>query len=107
MGSAEALPDVIAPRLRVLYCGINPSLYSAAVGHHFARPGNRFWKTLFHAGFTDRVLRPDEEQELLAAGMGITNLVPRATASADELAPDEYPRGARALSRKLGRYRPA
>src|SRR5947199_10872519 len=81
----KRVPDVIAPRLKVLFCGINPGLYSAAVRHHFARPGNRFWPTLYLAGFTPRVLSPFEEAELLEYGCGITNLVRRATASADEL----------------------
>jgi TDG/mug DNA glycosylase family protein len=102
-----AVPDVIAPRLRLLFCGINPGLYSGAVGHHFARPGNRFWKALHAAGFTDRVLDPFEERELLAAGCGITNLVLRATATADELSMDELRRGARRLARKVARYRPS
>lgn len=100
------VPDVIARNLRVLFCGINPSLYSAAVGHHFARPGNRFWPTLFRAGYTERLLRPDEERELLAHGIGITNVVPRATASAAELGPDDYRRGAAVLSRKVRLYGP-
>jgi double-stranded uracil-DNA glycosylase len=98
--------DVIAPGLRVLFVGINPGLYSGAVGHHFARPGNRFWKTLHGAGFTDRVLSPFEEEELLGAGVGLTNLAARATAGADELDPDELRRGAGRLSGKVGRYRP-
>ncbi|HEV8572785.1 MAG TPA: G/U mismatch-specific DNA glycosylase [Actinomycetota bacterium] len=102
----KRVPDVIAPGLRVLFVGINPGLYSGAVGHHFARPGNRFWKTLHGAGFTDRVFSPFEEQELLPSGVGITNLVARATAVADELDPDELRRGSRRLSTKVGRYRP-
>src|SRR4029079_18251615 len=77
--------DVIAPELRVLFCGINPGLYTAYTGHHFARPGNRFWPTLHRAGFTERVLHPSEERELLAMGCGVTNLVARASALADEL----------------------
>src|SRR5262245_1648260 len=77
--------DVIAPGLRVLFSGINPSLYSAAVGHHFARPGNRFWPALRESGFSDRLLAPAEQRELLRQGCGITNLVDRATATADEL----------------------
>jgi double-stranded uracil-DNA glycosylase len=101
------MPDLIAPELRVLFCGINPSLYSVAVGHHFARPGNRFWPALHRAGFTERLLRPDEERELLARGIGITNVVNRATASAAELAREEYRTGARALARKICRLRPA
>jgi TDG/mug DNA glycosylase family protein len=100
------VPDLIGPELRVLFCGINPSLYSAAVGHHFARPGNRFYKTLHQAGFTRRLLKPHEEQELLRAGFGITNLISRATASANELDADEYRRGAIVLKRKLKRHRP-
>src|SRR5947207_8902655 len=83
------VPDLIAPGLKVLFCGINPGLYSSAVGHHFARPGNRFWPTLHAAGFTDRLLSPFEERELLALGYGITNIAGRGTAAADELAADE------------------
>src|SRR5438132_10901611 len=85
----QPVPDLIAPGLKILFCGINPGLYSAAVGHHFARPGNRFWPTLHAAGFTERVLSPFEERELLGRGCGITNLVDRATASADELSAEE------------------
>src|SRR3954467_7027744 len=83
------IPDVLAPGLRVLFCGINPGLWSAATGHHFARPGNRFWPALHRGGFTARQLRPDEQDQLLACGLGITNLVARATARADELTPAE------------------
>lgn len=100
------VPDVAAPRLKVLFVGINPGLYSGAVGHHFARPGNRFWKALHGAGFTDRVLSPFEERELLEAGVGLTNLVRRATAGADELDPEELRRGARGIAAKVGRFRP-
>jgi TDG/mug DNA glycosylase family protein len=103
----RTVPDVIAPDLRVLFCGINPGLYSGATGHHFARPGNRFWKVLAGAGLTDRVLAPDEDGELLAAGIGITNLVARATAAAAELSADELQAGARALAAKATRWRPA
>jgi double-stranded uracil-DNA glycosylase len=98
--------DVIAPGLRVLFCGINPGLYSGATGHHFARPGNRFWPTLHQAGFTPRLFHPSEERELLAYGYGITNLVPRATATADELAPHELTAGQRRLKSKAKRYQP-
>jgi TDG/mug DNA glycosylase family protein len=101
-----SVPDLIAPGLDVLFCGINPSLYSAATGHHFARPGNRFWPTLHAAGFTRRVLAPWEERELLDAGYGITNLVARATAAASELSADELSAGRRALERKIRRYAP-
>jgi TDG/mug DNA glycosylase family protein len=102
----KRVPDLIAPGLRVLFCGINPSLYSAVVGHHFARPGNRFWRTLHGAGFTPRLLGPAEERELLESGIGITNVVPLATASADELSLDDYRRGTLSLQRKLARYQP-
>jgi TDG/mug DNA glycosylase family protein len=90
----------------VLFCGINPGLYSAATGHHFARPGNRFWPALHAGGFTPRVLKPWEEAELLAVGLGITNLVARATAAAEELEPAEMVAGRRRLARKVGRYAP-
>jgi double-stranded uracil-DNA glycosylase len=100
------VPDVITRDLDVLFCGINPSLYSAAVRHHFARPGNRFWPAIHGAGFTRELLVPAREGELLHAGIGITNVVPVATASADELSREEYRQGVEALRRKLARYRP-
>jgi TDG/mug DNA glycosylase family protein len=100
------LPDVIAPGLRVLFCGINPGLYSTAIGHHFGRPGNRFWKALHASGFTPRLFSPEEDATLLALGIGITNLCPRTTASADELTAEELAGGARALVAKAMRYRP-
>jgi TDG/mug DNA glycosylase family protein len=108
IAAAEGLtvPDVVRQGLEVLFVGINPGLYSGAVGHHFARPGNRFWKTLHGAGFTDRVLAPFEERELLALGIGITNIVERATATADKLSPDELRAGARALEKKVRRLEP-
>ena len=90
----------------MLFCGINPGLYSAATGHHFARPGNRFWPALHASGFTPEVLVPSEERALLALGLGITNLVPRATAAAAELSSDELRAGREALERKVRRYRP-
>lgn len=93
--------------MHVLFCGINPGLYSGAVGHHFARPGNRFWKVLHHAGFTERELSAFEERELLPRGLGITNLVERATAGAADLSREELRRGARRLEDKVRRYRPA
>lgn len=102
----RTVPDLIAPGLSVLLCGINPSLYSAAVGHHFARPGNRFWPALQASGFTSRLLRPEEEGELLAQGLGITNVVARATANADELAREELQEGGRTLAEKVKRYQP-
>ena len=102
----RTVPDIIVPGLDVLFCGINPGLYSGAVGHHFARPGNRFWNTLHRAGFTDHVLSPFDERELLAVALGITNLVERATGGADELTADELRTGAKGLERKVRRYRP-
>jgi TDG/mug DNA glycosylase family protein len=102
----KTVPDVIAPNLQVLFCGINPGLYSGAVGHHFARPGNRFWPTLHAAGFTECVLSPFEERELLKYGYGITNIVDRATGAADELSAEELMEGADRLERKVSRYRP-
>ncbi|MCL6299014.1 G/U mismatch-specific DNA glycosylase [Streptomyces kronopolitis] len=100
------VPDVAASGLRVLFCGINPGLMTAATGHHFARPGNRFWPALHAAGFTPRRLRPDEQEELLAHGLGITNVVARATARADELSAEEYREGGRLLAEKVARLRP-
>jgi TDG/mug DNA glycosylase family protein len=102
----KTVRDVIAPDLRVLFCGINPGLYTAAVGHHFARPGNRFWPALYAGGFTDRVLSPFEERELLKSGYGITNVVRRATASADLLTKKEIVAGGERLRAKVLRYRP-
>jgi TDG/mug DNA glycosylase family protein len=102
----QPLPDVVASGLRVLFCGINPGLYSAATGHHFARPGNRFWRTLHEAGFTERRLAPAEQRLLLARGIGLTNLVARATASAAELSPRELAAGRRLLEAKVRRLRP-
>lgn len=102
----KTIRDVIAPNLRVLFCGINPGLYSGATGHHFARPGNRFWPTLYQAGFTPRLLDPSEERELLTLGYGITNLVARATATADELSPDEMLAGQKRLKTKAKRFQP-
>src|SRR5437660_43590 len=101
-----SVPDVLAPDLDVLFCGINPSLYSAAVGHHFARPGNRFWPTLRGAGFTDRLLSPFDDRLLLDRRLGCTNLVARATARADELTPAELRAGGERLERLLLDLRP-
>src|SRR3977135_2535971 len=88
--AGKTVPDVLAPGLRVLFCGINPGLYTAAVGHHFARPGNRFWPALHKSGFTDRLLSPFAERELLALGIGVTNVVARATATAAELTKEDF-----------------
>jgi TDG/mug DNA glycosylase family protein len=102
----KTIRDVIAVDLAVLFCGINPGLYSAATGHHFARPGNRFWPALHAAGFTPRLLRPWEEEELLQYGCGVTNLVARGTATAAELSNVELRAGRRRLERKVRRFRP-
>lgn len=102
----QTMPDIIAPDLKVLFCGINPSLYSAAVGHHFARPGNRFWKTLYAAQFTNHLFNPADDRQLLDLGYGVTNLVDRATARADELTPAELVAGRQALLVKVQQYRP-
>ncbi|MFI8181198.1 G/U mismatch-specific DNA glycosylase [Actinacidiphila glaucinigra] len=97
---------MIADGLRVLFCGINPGLMSAATGHHFARPGNRFWPVLHASGFTPRRLDPAEQDELLASGLGITNVVARASARADELTRDELLEGGRLLTERVLRYEP-
>ena len=102
----RTIPDVAGPGLRVLFAGINPGLDSAATGYHFARPGNRFWPALYAAGFTDRVLRPEEQEDLLPLGLGITNVVARATARADELTADEVRAGGRVLTAKVARLAP-
>src|SRR5437660_5454791 len=96
--AGKGIRDVVAPDLRVLFCGINPGLYSAATGHHFARPGNRFWPALHQSGFTPRLLRPDEQDLLPSFGLGITNVVARATARADELTTEELRAGAGRLT---------
>src|ERR1041385_4591413 len=91
--AGKTLPDVIAPNLRVLFCGINPGLYTAAVGHHFARPGNRFWPALHLSGFTSQLVSPFAERELLKSGIGISNVVPHATVSAAELTANDFKAG--------------
>ncbi|GAA4418385.1 G/U mismatch-specific DNA glycosylase [Actinokineospora soli] len=102
----RTIPDVIAPGLAVLFCGINPSLYSAATGRHFARPGNRFWPALHLSGFTPRLLGPQEQDLLPGFGLGVTNLVARATARADELSPAELVSGGERLRALVEEYRP-
>ena len=104
--AGATIPDVTGPGLRVLFAGINPSLYSAAVGRHFARPGNRFWPALHASGFTPTLLAPEQQDELLALGLGITNVVARATARADEISPGELRAGAEILAAKAARLRP-
>ncbi|HWC13767.1 MAG TPA: G/U mismatch-specific DNA glycosylase [Actinomycetota bacterium] len=102
----KTIRDVIAPGLSVLFCGINPGLYSGATGHHFARPGNRFWPALYGSGFTPRQLAPFEEQELLELALGITNVVARTTPGAADLTVTELRAGGTALVRKVERYAP-
>jgi len=103
---SRTVPDVITPGLRVLFCGINPGLYTAAIGHHFGRPGNRFWPVLHEAGFTPHRFSPWEEQALLPLGYGITNVVARTTATAAELYPDEIVEGGKQLVAKVERFAP-
>jgi TDG/mug DNA glycosylase family protein len=100
------MQDIIAPGLKVLFCGINPSVYSAVVRHHFARPGNRFWPALYASGFTDRLLAPHEQGELLVRGYGITNVVEEASVAADSLTARDYAEGGRKLEAKVRRYQP-
>jgi double-stranded uracil-DNA glycosylase len=104
--AGKTLTDVIAPDLQVLFCGFNPGLYSGATGHHFARPGNRFWPTLYAAGVTDRLPAPAEERLLLTYGYGLTNFVERATAAASDLETAELRTRAQRLRKKIGEYRP-
>ncbi|HVB05336.1 MAG TPA: G/U mismatch-specific DNA glycosylase [Acidimicrobiales bacterium] len=101
------VPDVLAPGLDVVFCGINPGLYSGAVGHHFARPGNRFWPVLHRSGFTEREWLPEEDLHLPTVGLGITNIVDRVSARADELSRAELRAGAAALADKLDALAPA
>jgi len=102
----KTVPDLIVPNLKVLFAGINPGLYTAAIGHHFGRPGNRFWPTLHASGFTPRVFSPFEDSDLLPLRYGITNVAPRTTAAADELTVDEMREGGKKLVAKVKRYRP-
>ncbi len=102
----QTMPDIIAPNLDVLFCGINPSLYSIAIGHHFGRPGNRFWKAIHKAGFTPSLYDPAEDASLTELGYGITNMAPRATARADELSKAEIKAGQELLAAKIKQYQP-
>lgn len=102
----KRLVDVLAPGLEVVFVGINPGLYSGATGHHFARPGNRFWPALHNSGWTDRELSPFEDRELVRYGIGVTNFVARATAAADELEEGEIRAGGTRLVKKVEEYRP-
>jgi TDG/mug DNA glycosylase family protein len=100
------VPDLATKNLIVLFAGINPGLYTAAIGHHFGRPGNRFWPALYGGGFTPRLFSPFEASLLLELKFGITNIVERATARADELTNDELRAGAKLLEAKVKRWRP-
>ena len=102
----RSVPDVLGPGLELVFVGINPGLFSAAVGHHFARPGNRFWKALHASGFTDYEWSPFDDQDLPTVGLGITNLVDRTTASAAKLTADELRSGRDGLEAKIARFRP-
>jgi len=102
----RTIPDVIAPGLEILFVGINPGLWSGATGHHFTRPGNRFWKAIWQAGLASELLSPDRQADLLDDSLGITNLVPRTTATAAELTSDELRAGGLALVAKVATYRP-
>jgi len=104
--ASAGIPDLVGPGLRILFCGINPGLRSAELGLHFGGRGNRFWKVLYGAGFTDRVFDPSEQARLPALGIGITNLVERATAAAAELGPEELQAGAAALEGRVRRLVP-
>lgn len=102
----RTVPDLIDYDLKVLFCGINPGLYSGATRMHFAKPGNRFWKVLHGAAFTDRLLHPSEGGKLLASGYGITCFCKRTTARADELTAEEIVDGGRQLGKTIMKYRP-
>src|SRR6186713_495739 len=102
----NGVPDLVAKNLIVLFAGINPGLYTAAIGRHFGRPGNRFWPALFAGGFTPRLFSPFESDRLLDLHLGITNVVDRATARADELTNDELRAGGKRLAAKVKRWQP-
>jgi len=102
----SGIEDVLGKGIKLLLCGINPGLYTAAIGKHFGRPGNRFWPTLFHAGFTPRLFSPFEQHLLLELGIGITNFVNRATARADEVTDEELAEGGNILRKKVLKYKP-
>lgn len=100
------VPDVITHNLSILFCGINPGLMTAFAGHHYARPGNRFWKALFESGFTPRLLKPEEDSLLPNYGLGLTNLVARASVAASEVSKEEFINGGKILISKLEKYKP-
>ena len=98
--------DLLGPDLSLVFCGYNPSLTSGRSGHHYAHPGNRFWRVLYAAGITDRLYRPEEDERLLELGIGFTNFCPRPTRRADELTREEIRAGAEELRAKLEHLRP-
>ena len=104
--AGKSVPDVIAPNLKVLFCGINPGLYTAAIGHHFGRPGNRFWPVIHQSGFTPRLYSPYEDNDLLELGYGVVNVVNKATATADQLTREELLAGGASLRKKVLKYKP-
>jgi TDG/mug DNA glycosylase family protein len=104
--TAATLPDILSTGLSVVFCGINPGLHAATVGHHFAGRSNRFWRTLHLAGFTPHEIRPENDRDILKYGCGLTAVVPRATVSADEVARHEFVAAAKAFERKIRRYAP-
>ena len=104
--TSKTITDLLQSNLKLLFCGINPGLYSAYTGYHFARPGNRFWKAIYKAGFTPKLLHPSEQKELLQYGYGITNIVDRPSVSAAELTIHEYVEGGKRLQKKLLEFKP-
>ncbi len=102
----QTMPDILAPNLKVVFCGINPSVYSVVVGHHFARPGNRFWPALFASGFTPTRFHPTQDRQLLELGLGITNVVARSSVAAAEVTREEFDVGGRILRGKMEHLRP-
>ena len=105
--TGQTMPDILAPNLRVAFCGINPSVYSVVVGHHFARPGNRFWPALYASGFTPRLFAPSEDQELLKLGLGITNVAEPSSVAAADLSNDQIKEGGKILRAKIERFQPS
>jgi TDG/mug DNA glycosylase family protein len=103
---AGGLPDIIADHLAVLFCGINPGMTAAAIGHHFAGRGNRFWRVIHGAGFTPEEIRPEEDRRILNYGCGLTAVVERPTASADQLSPEEFATAAAAFERRIACFAP-
>lgn len=102
----EIVPDIIGSKLKVLFCGINPSVYSAVVGHHFARPGNRFWPALHESGFTPRRLHPAEDALLLEYGLGLTNVFELATVGEKDVSKEQFIAGGKRLEGRVHEYKP-